>query len=150
MHIALSHTTLSTGSLISWLYLVMVSFVSGCTTPLATSSNRVDVLHIFASSRHCGAKFPVAWHIVYSTRLQSAFWDMNAVLWGVWYTAWQAIGGGIGVMFLVVRWWTYWVSFTTLGEVKLVSVVDIPTTLGAGIVVAIRLATLRDRRSLTL
>ena len=53
-------------------------------------------------------------------------------------------------MFLVVRWWTYWVSFTTLGEVKLVAVVDLPATLGAGVVVAIWLATLGDRRSLTL
>ena len=75
---------------------------------------------------------------------------MNAVLRGVWYTAWQAIGGGIGVLFLVICWWTYWVACTTLGEVKLVSVVALPTTLGAGVVVAIWLATLGDRRSLTL
>ena len=53
-------------------------------------------------------------------------------------------------MFLVVRWWTYWVTCTTLGEVKLVSVVALPATLGAGVVVAIWLATLGDRRSLTL
>ena len=95
-------------------------------------------------------KCSVAWHIVLSNSLQSAFWDMNAVLWGVWYTAWQAIGGGIGVLFLVVRWWTYWVACTTLGEVKLVVVVALPATLVAGVVVAIWLATLRDRRSLTL
>ena len=75
---------------------------------------------------------------------------MNAVLRGVWYTAWQAIVGGIGVLFLVVRWWTYWVAFTTLGEVKLVAVVALPATLGSGAVVAIRLATPGDRRSLTL
>ena len=62
---------------------------------------------------------------------------MNAVLRGVWYTAWQAICGGIGVLFLVVRWWTYWVAFTTLGEVKLVAVVALPATLGSGVVVAI-------------
>ena len=72
--------------------------------PLATSSNRVGVLHIFASCRHCGVKCSVAWHIVSSTRLQIAFWDMNAVLRGVWYTAWQADGGGTGVLFLVVFW----------------------------------------------
>ena len=129
---------------------MMVSFVSGCTTPLDTSSNRVGVLHIFASCRHYGVKCSVAWHIVLSTKLQSDFWDMNMVLRGVWYTAWQAIGGGIGVLFLVVRWWTYWVAFTTLGEVKLVAVVALPATLGAGVVVAIWLATLVDRRSLTL
>ena len=58
---------------------------------------------------------------------------MNAVLRGVWYTAWQAIGGGIEVLFLVVRWWTYWVAFTTLGEVKLVDVVALPVSLGAGV-----------------
>ena len=75
---------------------------------------------------------------------------MNAVLRGVWYTAWQDIGGGIGVLFLVVHWWTYWVAFTTLGEVKLVAVVALPATLGAGVVVAIWLSTLIDRRSLTL
>ena len=71
---------------------------------------------------------------------------MNAVLRGVWYNAWQAVGGGIGdgtggggkgVLFLVVRWWTYWVACTTYGEVKLVDVVALPATLGAGIVVAI-------------
>ena len=56
----------------------------------------------------------------------------------------------IGVLFLVVRWWTYWVAFTTLGEVKLVAVVALPTTLGAGVVVAIWLSTLVDWRSLTL
>ena len=72
------------------------------------------------------------------------------VLRGVWYTAWQAIDGGIGVLFLVVRWWTYWVAFATLVEFKLVSVVDLTITLGAGVVVTIRLATLGDRRSLTL
>ena len=44
----------------------------------------------------------------------------------------------------------YWVSFTTLGEVKLVAVVALPATLGAGVVVSIWLATLVDRRSLTL
>ena len=69
-------------------------------------------------------KCSVAWHIVLSTSLQSDFWDMNAVLQGVWYNAWQDVGGGIGdgtggggkgVFFLVVRWWTYWVSCTTLG-----------------------------------
>ena len=75
---------------------------------------------------------------------------MNAVLWGVWYTAWQAIDGGIGVLFLVVCWWTYWVACTNLGEVNLVAVVDLPATLGAGVVVAIWLATLGDWRSLTL
>ena len=75
---------------------------------------------------------------------------MNAVLWGVWYTACQAIGGGIGVLFLVVRWWTYWVACTTLVEVKLVDVVALPATLGSGVVVAIWLATLGDWRSLTL
>ena len=91
----------------------------------------------------------VAWHIVSSTRLQSAFWDMNAVLRVVWYTTWQAIGGGIGVFFLVVRSWTYWVSFATLGEVKLVAVVALTSTLGAGVVVAIWLSTLVDRLSLT-
>ena len=69
---------------------------------------------------------------------------------GVWYTAWQAIGGGIGVLFLVVFWWKYWFAFTTLGEVKLVAVVALPDTLGAGVVVTIWLATLVDRRSLTL
>ena len=69
---------------------------------------------------------------------------------GVWYNAWQAIGGGIGVLFLVVCWWTYWVACTTLGEVKLVAVVALPATLGAGVVVAIWLATLGDWRSLTL
>ena len=62
----------------------------------------------------------------------------------------QAIGGGIGVLFLVVCWWTYWFACTNLGEVKLVAVVDLPDTLEAGAVVAIRLATLVDRRSLTL
>ena len=121
----------------------MVSFVTGCTMQLATSYNGVSVLHIFASCRHCGVKCSVSWHIVLSTRLHSAFWDMNVVLRGVWYTAWQAIGGGIGVLFLVVRWWMYWVDCTTLGEVKLVSVVAIPATLGAGVVVAIWLATPR-------
>ena len=75
---------------------------------------------------------------------------MNVVLRGVWYNVWQAVGGGIGVLFMVVCWWTYWVSCTTLGEVKLVAVVDLPTTLGAGVVVAIRLATLGDWRSLPL
>ena len=78
---------------------------------------------------------------------------------GVWYNAWQAVGGGIGdgtggggkgVLFLVVRWWTYWVAFTTLGEVKLVSVVALNITLGAGVVVTIWLATLGYRRSFTL
>ena len=82
--------------------------------------------------------------------MQSTLWGTNAVLPGVWYTAWQAIGGGIGVLFLVVRWWTYWVACTTLGEVKLVAVVALPATFGAGVVVAICLATLGDRRSLTL
>ena len=72
------------------------------------------------------------------------------MLRGVWYTAWQAVGGGIGLLFLVVCWWTYWVACTTLGEVKLVAVVALPVTLGAGVVVAIWLATLGDRRSLTL
>ena len=100
----------------------MVSFVSWCTTPLATSSNGVGVLHIYASCMHCGVKCSVAWHIVSSTSLHSAFWDMNAVLRSVWYTAWQATCAGIGVLFLVVRRWTYWVAFTTLGEVKLVAV----------------------------
>ena len=75
---------------------------------------------------------------------------MNAVLRGVWYTECQAIGGGIGVLFLVVRWWTHWVAFTTLGEVKLVAVVALPATLGSGVVVAIWLSTLVDQRSLTL
>ena len=75
---------------------------------------------------------------------------MNAVLMGVWYTAWQAVCGGIGVFFLVVHWWTFWVACTTLGEVKLVDVVALPITLGAGVVVVIWLATLEDRRSLTL
>ena len=75
---------------------------------------------------------------------------MNAVLRGVWYTAWQAIVGGIGVLFLIVRWWTYWVAFATLSEVKLVAVVDLPAILVAGVVVAIWLATLGDRHSLTL
>ena len=74
---------------------------------------------------------------------------MNAVLRGFWCTAWQAIGGGIGLLFLVVRWWTYWVACTTLGEVKLVAVVALPATPGAGVVVAIWLSTLIDRRSLT-
>ena len=72
------------------------------------------------------------------------------MLRGVWYTAWQAIGGGIGVLFLVVRWWKYWVACTTLGEFKLVAVVDLTDTLGAGVMIAIWLATLGDRRSLTL
>ena len=53
-------------------------------------------------------------------------------------------------MFLVVCWWTYWVACTTLGEVKLVAVVALTATLGAGVVVAIWLATLLDRRSLAL
>ena len=53
-------------------------------------------------------------------------------------------------MFLVVRWWMYWVACATLGEVKLVAVVALPATLGAGVVVAIWLATLGDWRSLTL
>ena len=53
-------------------------------------------------------------------------------------------------MFLVVRWWTYWVAFTTLGEVKLVSVVALTITLGSGVVVTIWLATLGYRRSFTL
>ena len=75
---------------------------------------------------------------------------MNVVLQGVWYNAWQAVGGVIGVLFLVARWWTYWVACTTLGEVKLVAVVALPVTLGAGVVVAVRLATLGDRLSLTL
>ena len=84
---------------------------------------------------------------------------MNAVLRGVWYNAWQAVGGGIGdvtggggkgVLFLVVRWCTYLVSCTTLVEVKLVAVVALPDTLRAGVMVAIRLATLGDRRSFTL
>ena len=44
----------------------------------------------------------------------------------------------------------YWIACTTLGEVKLVAVVTLPATLGAGVVVAIWLATLGDRRSLTL
>ena len=127
----------------------MVSFICGCTTPLATSDNGVGVLYIFVSCRHCGVKCSVAWHIVSSTRLQSDLWDMNEVLRGVWYTAWQAVGGGIGVLFLVVRWWTYWVACTTLVEVKLVAVVALPASLGAGVVVTIRLATLGDRRSLT-
>ena len=117
--------------------------------PLATSSNGVGVLHIFASYRHYGVKCSVSWHIVSSTWLQSAFWDINAVLRGVWYTAWQAVGGGIGVLFLVVRWWTYWVDCTTFGEVKLVSVVALPATLVSGVVVAIWLAILVDWRSLT-
>ena len=72
------------------------------------------------------------------------------MLRSVWYTAWQAIGDGIGVLFLFVHWWTYWVDCTTLGEVKLVAVVALPATLVAGVVVAIWLATLVDRRSLTL
>ena len=42
------------------------------------------------------------------------------------------------------------VACTTFGEVKLDAVVDLPATLGAGVVVAIRLATLGDRRSFTL
>ena len=53
-------------------------------------------------------------------------------------------------MFLVVPWWTYWIACTTIGEVKLVAMVDLPATLGAGVVVEIWLATLRDRRILTL
>ena len=78
---------------------------------------------------------------------------------GVCYNAWQAVGGvigdgtgggGKGVLFLVVRWWTYWVACATLSEFKLVAVVALPVTLGDGVVVAIWLATLRDRRSLTL
>ena len=81
------------------------------------------------------------------------------VLQDVWYNSWQAVGGGIGdgtggggkgLLFLVVRLWTHWVACTTLGEFKLVDVVVLPATLGAGVVVAIRLATLGDRRSLTL
>ena len=57
-------------------------------------------------------KCSVSWHIVSSTRLLSACWEMNAVLRGVWYNAWQAVVGGIGdgtggvgkgVLFLVVR-----------------------------------------------
>ena len=84
---------------------------------------------------------------------------MNAVLQGVWYNTWQAIGGGItdgtggvgkGVLFLVIRCWTYLAACTTLGEVKLVAVVAIPATLGDGVVVTIRLANLRDWRSFTL
>ena len=62
----------------------------------------------------------------------------------------RLFGGGIGVLFLVVRWWTYWVACTTLGEVKLVAVVALLATLGAGVVVAIWLATLGYRHSLTL
>ena len=134
----------------SWLYLVMVSLVWGCTTPLATSSNGVGMLYIFTSCRHYGVKCSVAWHVVLSTRLLSAFWEMNAVLRGVCYNAWQAVGGVIEVLFLVVCWWTYWVACTTIGEVKLVALVALPATLGAGLVVAIRLAILGDRRSLTL
>ena len=53
-------------------------------------------------------------------------------------------------MFLVVRWWTYWIACTTIGEVKLVAVVALPATLGAGVVVAIWLSTLVDWRSITL
>ena len=84
---------------------------------------------------------------------------MNSVLQGFWYNAWQAVGGGIvygtggggkGLLFLVICLWTYWVACTTLGEVKLVAVVALPDTLGAGVVVAIWLATLGDRRSLAL
>ena len=45
---------------------------------------------------------------------------------------------------------TYWVACTTLCEVKLVAVMALPATLGAGAVVAIWLTTLGDRRSLTL
>ena len=71
------------------------------------------------------------------------------MLQGVCYTAWQAIGGRIGVLFLVVRWWKYWIACITLGEVKSFAVVALPATLGAGFVVAIWLSTLRDRRSLT-
>ena len=57
-------------------------------------------------------KCSVAWHIVLSTRLLSACWEMNVVLQGVWNNACQAVGGGIGdgtggggkiVLFLVVR-----------------------------------------------
>ena len=99
---------------------------------------------------NCGVNCSIAWNIVLSTRLQSDFWDMNEVLRGVWYTAWQAIGGGIGVLFLVVCWWTYCVACTTLGEVKLVAVMALPATLVAGVVVVIWLSTLVDRRSLTL
>ena len=95
-------------------------------------------------------KCSVAWHIVSSNSLQSAFWDMHVVLRGVWYAVWQAIGGGIGLLFLVVHWWTYWVACVALGEVKLVSVVALSATLVSGVVVAIWLATLGDRRSLTL
>ena len=72
------------------------------------------------------------------------------MLRSVWYTAWQAIGDGIGVLFLFVHWWTYWVDCTTLGEVKLVAVVALPATLRAGVVVAIRLATFGDWRSFIL
>ena len=81
---------------------------------------------------------------------------MNVVLRGVWYNTWQAVGGeigygtgggGKGLLFLVVRWWTSLVACTTFGEVKLVSVVDLSATLGAGVVVAIWLATLGDRHS---
>ena len=44
-------------------------------------------------------------------------------------------------MFLVVFWWTYWVAYTTIDEIKLVSVVALPATLGTDIAVAIWLAT---------
>ena len=100
-----------------------------------TSSNGVGVLHIFTSCRHCGVKCSVAWHIVSSTWLKSAFGDMNMVVWGVWYNSCQAVGGRIGygtgggrivLLFLVARWCTYWVACTTLGEVKLVAVVALP------------------------
>ena len=53
-------------------------------------------------------------------------------------------------MFLLVCWWTYWVACITLGEVKLVDVVALPATLGAGVMVVIWLATLVDWRSLAL
>ena len=104
---------------------------------MATSSNGVGLLYIFTSRSHYGVKCSVVWHIVSSTSLQSDFWDVNVVLRGVWYTTWQDIGGGVGVLLLAVRWWTYWVACTTLGEVKLVSVLALPATLGAGVVVAI-------------
>ena len=42
------------------------------------------------------------------------------------------------------------VACTILGEIKLVAVVDLPDTLGDGVVVAIRLSTLGDRRSFNL